>query len=72
MSKFSENQTEILWIHTQYVEKISEPKSKRFKRYDQIFKPTRFLAFKPIYIWVGLKTKMRTLENHLIRSNMLL
>ena len=72
MSKFSENQTKTYWAHTQAAKKHLEPNSKRFKRYDQIFKPTRFLAFKPIYIWVGLKTKMRTLENHLIRSNMLL
>ena len=72
MSKCSKNQTETYWTHIQLVKINSEPNSKRFKRYNQIFKPTKFLAFKPIYIWVGLKTKMRTLENNLIRSNMLL
>ena len=72
ISKYFENLTETCWPHTQPTKKNSEPKSKWFKRYDQIFKPTISLAFKPIYVWVGLKTKVRTLQKHLIRSNMLL
>jgi beta-glucosidase/6-phospho-beta-glucosidase/beta-galactosidase len=44
MSKFSANRTETFWTHIQPTKKISEPNSKRFKRYDQIFKPTRFFG----------------------------
>ena len=44
MSKCSKNKNETFWTHNQLANFFSEPKSKRFKRYDQIFKLTRFFG----------------------------
>ena len=58
MSKCSKNQTKTCWAHNQPTKEISEPKSKWFEGYDQIFKTTRYCTSNQSIYGLTLKPKL--------------